>query len=255
MKKMVSRFLAIFIFGVLFPLALTLPARAEPRTQTFLDAVKHYEARKYAEAAEGFTKLANEGVRNGKLYYDIANAHLKQGRLGLAILWYERALRLIPDDPDLKFNLNYARTLVKDEPAALGSPLLQVLFFWKDLLRVSEWQGVGIMACVLFWCFCAAAYYFKKSALKPFIYGLLCLALLSSGTAIYLRYASVLHPRAVILGKAVPIRSGFSSDTTALFVLHEGTLVAVEKQTGGFLKIRYAKDKIGWVSNTLAETI
>ena len=98
-------------------------------------------------------------------------------------------------------------------------------------------------------------YYFKKKMLRPFIYGFLGVALLSSGTALYLSNASAIHPRAVVLDKVVSVRSGLSSETTELFVLHEGTLVAVEKKMGGYLKIRYAKGKIGWVSNTKAEII
>ena len=250
-----ARFFSILFLVSFFLLSHTVSAESDSETRNFLDAVKHYEAQEYAEAAEGFKKLADDGIHNGKLYYNIANAFLKQGRLGPAILWYERALRLIPGDPDLEFNLDYARTLIKDEPGTFGSPLLQVLFFWKDLLGMSAWQWVGITAGVLFWVLWAVSRFLKKPALKPYLFGCLCLALLSSGTALYLTHVSVIHPRAVILDKAVSIRSGFSSDATELFVLHEGSVVAVEKQTAGFIKIRYAKDKIGWVSNTMAELI
>ncbi len=230
-------------------------ARAQQDARTFLDGVKLYEAKEYTQAAQSFEKLAAEGIHNGKLYYNIANCYLKEKRLGLAILWYERALRMIPGDPDVRFNLEYARTLLKDEPASLGSPVLQVLFFWKNLLGVSAWQWLGIAAGAIFWCLWAAIWFFKKPALKPLLYGVLCLTLISSGTALYLKHAPSLHPRAVILNTAVPVRSGFSEDSTELFVLHEGTLVAVEKQTNGYLKIRYADDKIGWVPDTMAEII
>jgi tetratricopeptide (TPR) repeat protein len=231
------------------------PVLATEHPHLFLEAVTLYEAGDFAQAAKEFEALAEDGIHNGKLYYNIANAHLKDDRLGPAILWYERALRLVPEDPDLRFNLNYARTLLEDEPAALGSPVLQILFFWKDLLGVYIWQWLGIIASVLFWCTWAGSRFIKKIHLKPFVYVLLCLALLSSGTAVYLAYEPVLHPRAVILQKAVPVRSGLSAETTELFVLHEGTLVAVEKQTEGYLKIRYAEDKIGWVPVTKADII
>jgi len=233
-------------------LAHGIPVHADTRAQDFLDGIKHYDAREYEKAGALFEKLATGGIHNGKLYYNVANAYLKLGRLGMAMLWYERAYRLIPGDPDLKFNMDYARSLIKDEPGTLSSPVLQVLFFWKDMCTTAVWQWAGIIAGTFFWCLLAGAYYFNKRALRPFIYGFLGIALLSSGTAVYLSNASAFHPRAVVLDKVVSVRSGFSSETTELFVLHEGTLVAVEKQLDGFLKIRYAKDKIGWVSNTMA---
>lgn len=240
--------------GLLF-LAYGIPAHADTRARDFLDGIKHYDAGEYEKAAAMFEKLATGGIHNGKLYYNLANAYLKQDKLGLAILWYERAHRLIPGDPDLKFNMDYARSLLKDEPGTFSSPVFQVIFFWKELLPTVAWQWAGILSGIIFWCLLAGAFLFKKRALKPFIYGFLCVALLASGTAVYLSNASVFHPRAVILDKVASVRSGFSSEATELFVLHAGTLVAVEKQMDGYLKIRYAKDKIGWVSNTLAETI
>jgi hypothetical protein len=151
--------------------------------------------------------------------------------------------------------MDYARSLLKDEPGTFSSPVLQVIFFWKDLCPITVWQWGGILAGAMFWCLLAGVFYFKKRALRPIMYSFLGIALLSSGTAIYLSNASVFHPRAVVLDKAVSVRSGLSSETTELFMLHEGTLVAVEKQLDGYLKIRYAKDKIGWVSDTMAEII
>lgn len=247
------RNLGILLFGAAI-LAATA-AHANQKAQSFLDAVKYYESQEYGNAAEIFESLADDGIHNGKLYYNIANAYLKEGRLGPAILWYERALRFIPGDPELRFNLDYTRSLLEDESADIDSPVLQVLFFWKNLLGVSVWQWFGICAGLVFWCLLVVNRFLRKPALKPFLYGFLALALISTGTALYLKHAPGLHPRAVILGKAVSIRSGFSTDTTELFVLHEGTLVEVEKQAEGFLKIRYAEDKIGWVSDTMAEII
>jgi len=252
-KPMIRRLWMLLPAAVV--LLTTLPLHADQGAPLFLDAVKLYEAQEYAQAAKSFEQLANSGIRNGKLYYNIANARLKEGRLGPAILWYERALQLIPGDPDVRFNLEYARSLLKDEPAAFGSPVLQVLFFWKDLLGVSAWQWLAIASALAFWCLWGAIRFLKKPSLTVFVYGFLCLAVLSAGTALYKNYASRVHPRAVILDKSVSVRSGFSTDTTKLFVLHEGTLVAVEKQASGFLKIRYAEDKIGWVPDTMAEII
>ena len=73
-------------------------------TQTFLSAVADYRAGAYERAARGFASIADSGVVNAALFYNLANSYLKSGDLGRAILWYERALELSPRDPDLKFN-------------------------------------------------------------------------------------------------------------------------------------------------------
>ena len=108
MKHSVYKYFRICVLGGLFLLTQGIPAFADTHAQDFLDGIKQYDAREYGKAAALFEKLAASGIHNGKLYYNLANAYLKQGKLGKAILWYERAQRLIPGDPDLAFNMNFS---------------------------------------------------------------------------------------------------------------------------------------------------
>ena len=80
------------------------------RTRLFLDGINDYNTGKYKDAVKKLSHIAEKGVVNGKLYYNLGNAYLKSGDVGRAILWYERALKLMPHDPDLRFNINYARS-------------------------------------------------------------------------------------------------------------------------------------------------
>ncbi len=248
-------FPALLVMAIILPMFFPPVAEPTPNAQRFLDGVRHYEAGEWPEAVAAFEALVNSGIENPKLYYNLANAHLKNGQLGRAILWYERAQRMAPGDPDLRFNLDYARTRLKDEAPPSGSPLLQVLFFWKDLLSTAGWQRTSVTCALFFWCLLAASVFLKIDRLRVPAWVLAAAAFVSAGTAVYEAHAPSLHPRAVILKEAAPVRSGLSTAATELFVLHEGTVVAVEKQRLHFIKIRYAKDKIGWISNETAEII
>jgi tetratricopeptide (TPR) repeat protein len=224
-------------------------------TRTFIDGVRHYEVKDYQEAIEAFKSVADSGVRNGKLYFDLGNAYLKSGAIGPAILWYERAAALIPSDPDLQFNLTYARSLIKDENEEAPSPVWQVLFFWKDLfsLETFQWAAIGFNA--LFWLFLGFYRIFGRATFRHACYGLLVFSVLTLGTAGWRMIQDTCCPHAVILPAAVSVHSGFSPESTTLFVLHEGTRVAVEKQRENFLKIRFSKDKIGWIPRETAGLI
>lgn len=224
-------------------------------TQAFLDGVRHYEAKAYPEAIAAFEQVVAGGVRNGKLFYNLANAHLKNGAIGPAILWYERALSLIPGDPDLQFNLTYARSLVKDENEQAPSPVLRVLFFWKDMFRIGtlQWAGIGFNAA--FWCVFGLYRIFRKRFLKHACYGLFFFSFLIIGTVGWQIYEKNYSRQAVILPTSVAVRSGHAPDSTELFVLHEGTKVAVRQHSKGFLKIMFSDDKIGWISESSAGII
>ncbi len=73
------------------------------------------------ESIAGYESLIAAGVVNGRLYYNIGNAHMLRSDVARAILNYRRAEKLIPGDADLASNLSYARqrvgTRIEPEPA------------------------------------------------------------------------------------------------------------------------------------------
>jgi tetratricopeptide (TPR) repeat protein len=236
----------------------TVYAKAENHngeSLAFIEGVRQYEAKAYPEAMAAFEKVFASGVRNGKLFYNMGNACLKKGDIGPAILWYERACELIPNDPDLLFNLTYARSLVKDEKEGDASPVTAVLFFWKDMFRIATLQGAGIIANAAFWLFFGLYRFFRKGALLHACYGMLMLSVVVLGTTGWRLYEHAFSPQAVILPHAVAVRSGQAPESTELFILHAGTKVAVKKKMNGYFKIRFSEDKIGWIPESVAGII
>jgi tetratricopeptide (TPR) repeat protein len=107
------------------------------------------------------------GTDNGKLFYNLGNAYLKNDDLGRALLWYERALKRIPDDPDLRFNYDYALTLTKDERGEKESPLLRILFFWKYQLSHSTVRWIAIFFNAALWTALSVLVIRKKRLCAP----------------------------------------------------------------------------------------
>ncbi len=75
---------------------------------------KAYREGKYAEAAEIWSRLAEETGTSADLYYDIGNAYCAEGDLGHARLYYERANRLAPGNEPMATNLRYVISKVDD---------------------------------------------------------------------------------------------------------------------------------------------
>ena len=105
----------------------------------------------FRKSAAKFQLLVDDGIHNGELYYDLGNAWFQAGELGRAIANYLRAERLIPDDPRLVANLEYARSQVRPRITEDGhEALLRRLAFWHDgwSLRARLW-GFGLSWLVL----------------------------------------------------------------------------------------------------------
>jgi len=222
--------------------------RTTEMTAAFLNGLSAYKKADYETAVTQFSQIAKTGVKNGKLYYNLGNAYMKKGALGDAILWYERALKRIPADPDLKFNLNYARGLVKDKMESEQTPIFKVLFFWNHLLNAQNIQRIAIVLNIVFWLILTVRLLIKKNILKVPAGIILLLTIIFTATAVYNSYAAKYHRNAVILPEKVAVRSGLTQDSTSLFVLHAGTKVKIEKENQDHFRVFFAQGKIGWIN-------
>jgi tetratricopeptide (TPR) repeat protein len=244
-----------FLLGQAFGASPSIEASEPESARTFIEGTKAYEKGNWTAAIDAFERLWENGVRNGLLSYNLGNAYLKNDDLGPALLWYERALKQIPDDPDLRFNYDYALTLTRDEKGEGTSPLLRILFFWKYKLSSPAIRWTAIFLNAVLWISLSILVIRKKRLLRPSIVVLSACTILFSATSFYNYYESSHVQYAVILPEKAAVRSGTTDSATELFVLHAGTKVRVERDSADHLLIRYTRDKIGWVKKTEAGVI
>ena len=101
----------------------------------FDEGNQRYQAGDFDGALERYAQILDDGLESGELYYNIGNTYFKLGELGPAILYYERARRLMPSDGDLLANLELARSLTADEIAPLpGFWLFRAVGWWVGVL-------------------------------------------------------------------------------------------------------------------------
>ena len=229
-------------------------AQAGPAAD-FLKGVAAYEAGNFSEAATAFQKAADAGVVNPKLFYNLGCAYFKTGDLGRAVLWYLRAQKLMPHDPDLGFNLAHALSRVKDEPPPGPGPVLQVALFWKPLLGRNGVKWAAVILFALIWLALAVSVFWPRPALKTAAVTLAAPALILLATALFDFYRDARHEQAVVIPSEIQVKSGLTDDTTTLFLLHAGTKVRIQNQRNGRVLIQYTGDKRGWVPKDAVEAI
>src|ERR1700719_3103831 len=83
--------------------------------------------------------------------YNLANSYARAGKPGLAVLNYERAALLAPDDADINANLEYVRAFaqVPAEPRSRFARIVQaanpILAAWIGVLGMAL-VGLGLLA-------------------------------------------------------------------------------------------------------------
>lgn len=103
----------------------------------------------FRAAASIWQSLADDhGIHNGRLLYNIGNAHLLAGDVGPAILAYRRAERYIAGDRHLAANLDLARRRVRTSIETSGAARARgMLLFWHE-----SWsQRTRMMLMTILW--------------------------------------------------------------------------------------------------------
>jgi len=77
-----------------------------------------YKLGNYEEAFKEFDKVltSKDAQLHSQVYYNIGNDLYRMNKLPEAILAYTRALQINPDDRDAKFNLEFVRNKLKQQP-------------------------------------------------------------------------------------------------------------------------------------------
>jgi tetratricopeptide (TPR) repeat protein len=235
---------------MLLALAAATPCWGQDPTRQFITALEAYKSGDYAAAISGLESIADSGVRNGELFYNIGNAHLKNNDLGRAILWYERARRLIPNDPDLNFNLTYARSLTRDAPEEGQASLVRIFFFWKYQLSAPTILILALAGNLLFWCLAMGWRFTRRRGLRRAMLIVLVPTVVFIFTAGFNYYEGAHRRQGIVLTEQAPVRSGLEATSTELFILHAGAKVKVVKTLKAHFQIQFSDDKIGWVEQS-----
>jgi tetratricopeptide (TPR) repeat protein len=233
--------------------------RAATPEDTFTAACHEYEQGRWDAAADGFRSLLRYGFADWRLEYNLANAEYKRGRLGEAILHYERARRLAPSDRDVLANLAIARGRIKDVVEDEEAPgLLRAAKTAQDSLGVRTqaalWlAGVWLIAGIVTWCGARTGGFTPgwgwALAAAVFLTGLMFL----SWRATWSRLEGT--PRVVVLKPAVEALAGPGLNNAPLFTLHEGTTATIQGEREDWLQLTLPNGLTGWVTRDAAERI
>ena len=261
MKKGVSAAPAAMLLAFLLLLPLGAGAAESYPDSLWKAGVDAYSAGQWAQAASDWTDLSATGLRSKELYYNLGNAWFKAGEIALAILNYERALRLDPSDSDVRYNLEFARAQTQDRIDEVPEFILKT---WTRklsyLLSSNAWAGLSLfllaltLALILLFLL-GPTVNARRAGFFTGIVALL-LTLMCWGFARSLKSAAERHDDAIVMRPVSSVTSSPSSDAAkSLFILHEGTKVKVLDEVSGFTDIELADGRRGWIATSDIERI
>ena len=216
---------------------------AQARANMFEDANRAFAAGQFAESARGYEAVLKQDGYSAAVLFNLGNADLRLGKIGDAILNFERAKWLAPHDPDIAANLSFARKQAGLVPAPDS---------WSEnvagLCSANGWAWLASVALAVL---CAGLVVVQfPGKYRGGLY------LLNAGSATVLvlalaamavRYQQL--ERAVLPAKVTP---GLISPFTGAKPVAEfsaGQMVTVERTHAGFCFVRDQAGHSGWVSD------
>ncbi|HAH31032.1 MAG TPA: hypothetical protein DCL44_01820 [Elusimicrobia bacterium] len=135
---------------LLFLCAFSLPALAYDKNE-LAELNDMYKNGKYQEALDGYLKMTQSESENPYTFYNAGNAYFRLNRPGFAVLYYAKAFKLLPRDPDMRANLDYA--LKQTGQALVPDGVPKALHYVYYLLSDLELKALAI---IFFWLACFA---------------------------------------------------------------------------------------------------
>lgn len=246
-----------FIYTIMFA-ALSLAVSAQTDK---IAADSAYVKGEYKAAIEIYESLVANNGESADVYYNLGNAYYKSENIAKAVLNYERALLLNPDDEDIRFNLELARSKTVDKVAPeYKFFLMEWLESIINLLSISAWSILAVVSFVVMLLTLLLFLFGKSVSTKKtgFIIALfsLFITIFANLSALHRYHYLTERNDAVIMEPSVTAKSTPSNSGTELFVIHEGRKVKISDDSmREWTEIELEDGNKGWIPSSSLERI
>jgi tetratricopeptide (TPR) repeat protein len=257
-RKVESGKARLILLAVISLSSFLIPLASHAITKAEADSA--YVRGEYQKAIDDYEALLKKGV-SAELYYNLGNAYYRTENITRAVLNYERALLLSPSDPDIRFNLQMARSKTIDKIV----PEQEMFFvtWYRSLVNMASVDGWAMIALVclglaiilaLIYLFSNYVWLRKVGFFGAFL--MIVVFICSNIFAHQQKNQLVNRSGAIIIESAVNVKSTPAKNGIDLFILHEGTRVTIiDASMKEWKEIRLADGKEGWIETKQMETI
>ncbi len=253
-----------FNLAIVIVLVLTAgfhtPLGANENTTRFIQANQFYQEGEFQAALEHYQAILKSGYENGPLYYNIGNCYYKLNDAGHAILNYERALKFMPNDEDLKTNLALTKLNIVDQITPRPNFILfRIVSGFLFLLPQSVCFVLLAFTYVITMIALIARLISRNRGIRH-IYTRI--SLFSAIFCILILFILVgqwqtekNRIEGIIMAPSVDVKGSPSDSGVDVFTLHTGTKVRLDQTSGDWTEIVLEDGKVGWIKKEVLEII
>jgi len=241
---------------LLFLLVTQWALAADSTATTFAKAVQAQENSQHEKAIGLYEQILETQTVSPELYNNLGLAYYNNKQLGLAIVQFERALKLAPELVDVKHNLKAARQRVEEDYQAS-----EALFFvqwwnmillslsstnWAILFLVFIFSGVGAIV----------AWQWKSQPMyKTFAIVIFGLSILPLIWGFQKKEIEESPNAAIVINDQIGLRQAADLSSEEIELVFEGVKVSILEEQDSWTHIELPNHLIGWVPSSMIERI
>ena len=211
-----------------------------------------YSKGEFEQAIEIYEKVVNSGFESGEIYYNLGNSCYRSNKFTDAIYYFEKAKKLIPNNVDLKHNMELANLQIYDKITPL--PKFAIVKWFRELITSRSadfWASTSLISFIGLLIFLLIYFFTKKGGVKQATFFAAAVLLILSGTTFIFsekQFSNLNSEKsAIIFNSSVFVKSSPDENATELFTIHEGLKVEIRDYSGDWCEIILADGKIGWM--------
>jgi tetratricopeptide (TPR) repeat protein len=202
--------------------------------------------------------LLKKGYYSPELFAAAGNAYYKQNKIGLAILYYERALKLSPNNTDIKDNLELANAKKTDKELAASPSLKNSLNQLNAFISYDQLGWIAILLMILACTLIIITRFRSPEKRKTMMLSGLLLNTIGVVLILFAGYQKQNiedMKEAIIVSTSVQIHNEPSSTSGVVVTLHEGSKVIISKSEGEWMRVIINEEYSGWIVKSSAQEI
>ena len=216
---------------------------------------------RWADAVADYELISGMGLESAALYCNTGDAFFKDSNIPMAILYYERALKVDSSYEDARYNLTLLNSMIRDRIEPVPEFVLKA---WaRDICYVMDsnaWAACFIvflaltLGLVLLFLLAPTA----AGRRTGFFTGIvtLLLAVIALSFSVWQKNDYNDADNAIVMRPVTSVKSSPAAGaSTDLFILHEGTKVKVIDSVGTWDNIELADGRQGWIPASDIERI
>lgn len=240
---------------LLILLTYTISFAADSYNSWWQAANKFYAQKEYDSAAAYYEKIAAQNPNDATVYYNLGNTYYRLNLVGPAVLNYERALKINPDNKEAQDNLYLTQNRISNR--ILSEPDIFFVRWWKSCTasgKANTWAVISLIFFLAFIAFILANRLRRANIPVQVNAGLFVVFLLCLLIAYSAANNKAGHNHAVVMQNDAPFMAA-PQNGKAQSLVPEGTKVYVEGENAQWLQVKLPDGRTGWIEKALLAKI